>query len=69
MRTELRRMLDATANRSTDDNFDWWADINWSQTEAHVRALRQRIFTAAQEANPKRVRNLQPPLGLLEPDE
>ncbi|MDN6350959.1 MAG: group II intron reverse transcriptase/maturase, partial [Yaniella sp.] len=59
MRTELRRMLDATANRSTDDNFDWWADINWSQMEANVRALRQRIFTAAQDANPKRVRSLQ----------
>src|SRR5699024_1996832 len=33
--------------------------INWLQVEADVRALRRRIFTAAQDANPKRVRSLQ----------
>lgn len=59
MRRELRGMLDAAANRPGDEHFDWWPDVVWSQVEADVRALRQRIFTAAKEANYQKVRSLQ----------
>src|SRR5690625_7787250 len=58
-RRELRRMLDAMANRSVGESFEWWADINWHQIEADVRAMRQRIITAAKAANPERGRNPQ----------
>ncbi|MCP2287089.1 RNA-directed DNA polymerase [Promicromonospora umidemergens] len=59
MRRELRGMLDATANRSADVDADWWAGIDWPKVDADVRALRQRIFMAAKDANPRRVRSLQ----------
>lgn len=59
MRTELRGMLDASANRPGDVSLDWWASLDWPQIQAQVRALRQRIFTAAQQTNPRRVRSLQ----------
>ncbi|HEX2418965.1 MAG TPA: reverse transcriptase N-terminal domain-containing protein, partial [Micromonosporaceae bacterium] len=36
-----------------------WDAIQWSQQEAQVRRLRQRIFKAAQAADFKQVRNLQ----------
>ena len=36
-----------------------WDAIKWSQQEAQVRRLRQRIFKAAQAADFKQVRNLQ----------
>ena len=36
-----------------------WHSINWAQAERDVRRLRQRIFTAAQEGDLKKVRNLQ----------
>ena len=36
-----------------------WDAITWSQQEAQVRRLRQRIFKAAQAADFKQVRNLQ----------
>ena len=52
-------MLDASANRPADERYDWWPDIVWSDVEADVRALRQRIFTAAKDADHKRVRSLQ----------
>ncbi|MFY1654354.1 reverse transcriptase N-terminal domain-containing protein [Solwaraspora sp. WMMB762] len=59
MRRELRGMLDASANRPADERFDWWPGVVWSKVEADVRALRQRIFTAAKDADHKRVRSLQ----------
>ena len=45
-------------NRPEDDVIDW-PSINWRQVEDDVRRLRQRIFTAAQEQDWPRVRNLQ----------
>ncbi len=36
-----------------------WEKINWRAQEEQVRRLRQRIFTAAQEGDWPRVRNLQ----------
>ncbi|MEU3312801.1 group II intron reverse transcriptase/maturase [Streptomyces sp. NPDC006662] len=38
---------------------EYWNSIDWSCQEAAVRRLRQRIFTASQEGDLKRVRNLQ----------
>ncbi|MGK2928973.1 MAG: group II intron reverse transcriptase/maturase [Acidimicrobiales bacterium] len=51
--------LDAvTVNGPEDDVTDWDA-VDWRQVEDDVRRLRQRIFTATQEGDLKRVRNLQ----------
>ncbi len=54
--------LDATmkvaANGPEDATFDWH-QIDWRTVEADVRRLRQRIFTASQAGDLKRVRNLQ----------
>ncbi len=36
-----------------------WHAIDWRASEEHVRRLRQRIFTASQAGDLKRVRNLQ----------
>ncbi|MEJ8647667.1 group II intron reverse transcriptase/maturase [Streptomyces sp. MS1.AVA.3] len=36
-----------------------WHSIDWAKAEASVRRLRQRIFTASQEGDLKKVRNLQ----------
>src|SRR6266852_8000175 len=36
-----------------------WGSINWPRVEREVRRLRQRIFTASQAGDLKRVRNLQ----------
>src|SRR3989442_7218915 len=36
-----------------------WGSINWPRVEREVRRLRQRIFTASQAGDSKRVRNLQ----------
>jgi len=36
-----------------------WDRIGWRAQEEHIRRLRQRIFTAAQEQDWPRVRNLQ----------
>jgi hypothetical protein len=52
-----------------------WDRIDWRAQDEQVRRLRQRIFTAAQEQDWPRVRNLQKltsfslqrPRGLLEP--
>jgi RNA-directed DNA polymerase len=48
----------AMVNRPEDDVIDW-PSINWRQVEDDVRRLRQRIFTASQAGDFKRVRNLQ----------
>jgi hypothetical protein len=51
--------LDAvTVNGPEDDVLDWDA-VDWRQVEDDVRRLRQRIFTATQAGDLKRVRNLQ----------
>src|SRR5881227_2237291 len=47
-----------TVNGPEDDVWDWDAG-QWSQVEDDVRRLRQRIFTATQAGDLKRVRNLQ----------
>ncbi|MFE7752303.1 reverse transcriptase N-terminal domain-containing protein [Streptomyces sp. NPDC057428] len=36
-----------------------WASIDWRRVEEDVRRLRQRIFTASQAGDLKKVRNLQ----------
>jgi N-terminal domain of reverse transcriptase len=36
-----------------------WASIEWRQVEADVRRLRQRIFTASQDGDLAKARNLQ----------
>jgi RNA-directed DNA polymerase len=48
----------AGANGPEDDVTDWLS-IDWRQAEDDVRRLRQRIFTASQAGDLKRVRNLQ----------
>src|SRR5712692_1856129 len=48
----------ALVNGPEGDALDW-GSINWPQVEGKVRRLRQRIFTASQAGDLKRVRNLQ----------
>ena len=36
-----------------------WDAVDWRRVEDDVRRLRQRIFTATQEGDLKRIRNLQ----------
>jgi RNA-directed DNA polymerase len=48
----------AVVNGPEDATFDWHA-VDWRAVEASVRRLRQRIFTASQAGDLKRVRNLQ----------
>lgn len=45
-------------NGPEDDSLDWSA-VRWREVEQDVRRLRQRIFTASQAGDLKRVRNLQ----------
>ena len=47
-----------TVNGPEDDVLDWDV-VQWRQVEDDVRRLRQRIFTATQAGDLKRVRNLQ----------
>ncbi|MFH8380515.1 group II intron reverse transcriptase/maturase [Kitasatospora sp. NPDC018058] len=42
-----------------EDPAEYWNGIDWASQEAAVRRLRQRIFTASQEGDLKKVRNLQ----------
>jgi RNA-directed DNA polymerase len=62
MTPEPKDKLDATtivvANGPEDATLDW-RQIDWRAAEASVRRLRQRIFTASQAGDLKRVRNLQ----------
>jgi RNA-directed DNA polymerase len=46
------------ANGPKDDVLDW-ESVNWPDVEDQVRRLRQRIFTASQAGDLKRVRSLQ----------
>jgi RNA-directed DNA polymerase len=48
----------ALVNGPEGDALDW-GSINWPRTEGEVRRLRQRIFTASQAGDLKKVRNLQ----------
>lgn len=48
----------ATANGPEDEDLDW-ALVDWRRAEENVRRLRQRIFTASQAGDLKKVRNLQ----------
>ena len=54
--------LDATAqvvvSGPEDDTLDW-RQVDWRVAERNVRRLRQRIFTASQAGDLRRVRNLQ----------
>lgn len=45
-------------NGPEGDDLDWEA-VDWPRVENDVRRLRQRIFTASQAGDLKRVRNLQ----------
>ena len=42
-----------------EDGFPEWDQVDWGQAEENVRRLRQRIFTASQAGDLKKVRNLQ----------
>ena len=48
----------AVLNGPEDEPLDWLS-IDWQTAEDDVRRLRQRIFTASQAVDLKRVRNLQ----------
>ena len=48
-----------TAVNGPDDGLADWDAIDWRRVEDDVRRLRQRIFTASQAGDLKRVRNLQ----------
>jgi RNA-directed DNA polymerase len=48
----------AVVNGPEGDDGDWYS-VNWAQVEDDVGRLRQRIFTASQAGDLKRVRNLQ----------
>ena len=55
---QLVTVAGAVANGPEDDDLDWLS-IDWRQVGDDVRRLRQRIFTASQAGDLKRVRNLQ----------
>ena len=48
----------AVVNGPEDEPLDWHA-VDWRAVEEDVRRLRQRIFTASQVGDLKRVRSLQ----------
>jgi RNA-directed DNA polymerase len=48
----------AVVNGPEDDFLDW-GSVDWLKAEEEVRRLRQRIFTATQAGDLKKVRNLQ----------
>jgi RNA-directed DNA polymerase len=49
----------ATVNDGPEGEDLDWASVDWRRAEEDVRRLRQRIFTASQAGDMKRVRNLQ----------
>src|SRR5204863_6920808 len=52
--------LDATSVvNGPEDGLAGWDAVSWRAAEENVRRLRQRIFTATQAGDLKRVRNLQ----------
>jgi RNA-directed DNA polymerase len=50
--------MTAVVNGPEDDGLDWH-QVDWAKAESEVRSLRQRIFTASQAGDLKRVRSLQ----------
>jgi RNA-directed DNA polymerase len=59
---EPKDKLDATAAavvNGPEDESSGWHKVDWRAAEENVRRLRQRIFTASQAGDLKRVRNLQ----------
>jgi len=55
---QVGRHGDAVANGLAGDDLDWLS-VDWQRAEDAVRRLRQRIFTASQEGDLVKVRNLQ----------
>ncbi|WP_187365768.1 reverse transcriptase N-terminal domain-containing protein [Trebonia kvetii] len=51
--------LDAAAANGPEGGAADWDAVDWSRTEADVRRLRQRIFTASKAGDLKKVRSLQ----------
>jgi RNA-directed DNA polymerase len=51
--------LDTLVVNGPEDGVVDWDAVGWRQVEDDVRRLRQRIFTATQAGDLKRVRNLQ----------
>jgi RNA-directed DNA polymerase len=49
----------AGAANGPEDGLLDWSQIDWDAAEERVRRLRQRIFTASQEGDLAKVRNLQ----------
>jgi len=59
---EPKDKLDATAAavvNGPEDESSGWHEVDWRAAGENVRRLRQRIFTASQAGDLKRVRNLQ----------
>ena len=59
---EPKDKLDARAAavvNGPEDGPSGWHEVDWRAAEENVRRLRQRIFTASQAGDLKRVRNLQ----------
>ena len=52
----------AVVNGPEDESSGWHA-VDWRAAEENVRRLRQRIFTASQAGDLKRVRSLQKQIG------
>lgn len=64
MDTEVTEVNATTESEAADVTMalsdpEQWRSADWAKAEADVRRLRQRIFKAAREEDPKRVRNLQ----------
>jgi len=51
--------LDAIMVNGPEDGLPDWQSIDWQRAEEEVRRLRQRIFTASQAGDLRKVRNLQ----------
>ena len=57
---EPKGKLDATDVVNGPEDGPWcWESVSWLAAEENVRRLRQRIFTASQAGDLKKVRNLQ----------
>src|SRR5215475_9654417 len=56
---EPKGKLDATGVANGPEDEPCWESVSWLSAEGNVRRLRQRIFTASQAGDLKRVRNLQ----------
>lgn len=57
--TKMDESESAALANGPEDYAQAWHSTNWAKAEASVRRLRQRIFTAAQDGDLKKVRNLQ----------